>query len=135
MFLNRENTKIISYLDTNNFTDLKKSYLYLLEKNIKIGKNENKLLLKTLNQNNPELVKEKLIDIFTKFDVPFKKVSTSQERVKKHRKKIKDQGYKNLSLVLPAKEYDKLKSMKIRKNMTYSKLIIYLMSQEDLKSS
>lgn len=135
MFLNRENTKIVSHLDNHNFTDLKKSYLYLLENNIKIGKNENKSLLKTLDQDNPQIVKNKLIDIFTKFDVPLKFISISSERVKKHRKKIRDQGYKNLSLMLPAHEHDKLRSMKIRENMTYSELIIFLMSKSDTKLS
>jgi len=136
MFLNSENTKIIDYLNSNSLTNFADGYYKLLNTGKKIDKKELKILLKFVRYGQREELFEKLLEIFSKFEIDLvvghKKNTLSKSsnfRVKKHREKIKAKGYKNLSVQLPADEYQKLKDLKIKNHMTYQELIIFLINQ------
>lgn len=136
MFLNSENTKIIDYLKLNNLTNFADAYYDFLSTGQKLDKKELKILSKFVRNNSLEDLRKKFLEIFSIFEidvsVPVKKNTlsvSSNLRVKKHRDKIKSKGYKNLSLQLPPDEYQKLKDLKIKKQMTYQELIIFLINQ------
>ena len=136
MFLNSENIKIIEYLKLNSLINFADGYYKFLSTGTKLDKKELKILSKFVRNNQREDLLKKLLEIFSKFEidvtVQHKKntlPNSSNSRVKKHRDKIKAKGYKHLSLQLPPYEYQKLKDLKIKKQMTYSELIIFLINQ------
>jgi len=136
MFLNSENTKIIDYLKLNSLDNFSDAYYKLLSTGEKIDKKELKIISKFVRNNQREDLSKKLLEIFLKFEidvtVQYEKNTlpkSSLIRVKKHRENIKAKGYKNLSFQLPPDEYQKLKDLKIKKQMTYQELIIFLINQ------
>jgi len=136
MFLNSENTKIIEYLKLNSLTNFADGYYKFLSTGTKLDKKELNILSKFVRNMQREDLLKKLLEIFSKFKidvtVQHKKntlPNSSNLRVKKHRENIKSKGYKNLSVQLPADQYKKLKDLKIKKQMTYSELIIFLINQ------
>jgi hypothetical protein len=104
-----------------------------MSKGFRVPKKEMKILMKSVRLGEYENLYASLLELFNANGVKIK--LTSSDRVKKHREVRKSNGDKNVSLVLPALEYEKLKKMKIRKNMTYSELIVFLMSKADIKLS
>ena len=135
MFLNSENTKIIDYLKLNSLTNFEDGYYKILSTGKKIDKRDLKILSKFVKNNQCDKLLEKLLEIFSRFEIDLtfhhKKnmlLNSSNLRVKKHREKIKSKGYKNLSVQLPPGEYQKLKDLKIKKQMTYQELIIFLIN-------
>lgn len=136
MFLNSENTKIIDYLKLNSLTNFADAYQELLSTGKKIDKKELKIISKLVRNMQCEDLLKKLLEIFSRFGISvasdYEKNTlpkSSNDRVKKHREKIMAKGYKNLSLQLPPDQYQKLKDLKIKKQMTYSELIIFLINQ------
>ena len=132
MFLNSENTKIIKYLKLKNRYRFADAYLQFLGTGKKLDKSDIKILLKNIRSDNFLEFEKSLIDIFSRFKITVisdQQKSSSNLRVKKYRESIKAKGYKNLSLLLPPDDYQKLKKMKLSKNMTYSELISFLINQ------
>lgn len=136
MFLNSENTKIIEYLKLNSLPNFADGYYELLSTGTKLDKKELKILSKFVRNMQREDLLKKLLEIFSKFEIDVTPQheknmlpKSSLTRVKKHREKIKAKGYKNLSVQLPADQYKKLKDLKIKKQITYSELIIFLINQ------
>lgn len=138
MFMNSENTKLIDYLKLKNMYRYANAYLQFLGTGKKLDKKSIKILLKNIRSGDLVEFEKNMVDIFSKFEinvtVQHKKNTlpkSSSIRVKKHRENIKAKGYKNLSLELPADQYKKLKDLKIKKNMTYSELITFLISDKN----
>ena len=136
MFLNSENKKIVEFLKLKNMYRYANAYLQFLETGQKLDKFSTKNLLKSMRSNNLEKFEKTLLKIFLDLEIKIpsstdknKNIISSNFRVKKFREKIKEKGYKNISLVLPAAEYEKLKKLKLSKSMTYSELIIFLINQ------
>lgn len=136
MFINSQNTKIIDYLKLNSLLNFADAYYELLSAGHKIDKKELKIISKFVRSDNLDYLQKKLLEIFSRFQISVTLQhekntlpSSSFDRVKKHREKMKSKGYKNLSLQLPPDEYKKLKALKIKKQMTYQELIIFLINQ------
>ncbi len=136
MFLNSENTKIIEYLKLNGLTSFADAYYKLLVDDIKIDKKELKLMSKFVRNLQFDDLEKILLEIFSRFDIdvtPQHKKNTlsksSLTRVKKHRDYLKQKGYKNLSVNLSAEDFKKLKDLKLKKQMTHSQLISFLINQ------
>jgi len=132
MFLTSDNIKIIEYLKLKNMYRFADVYLQFLGTGEKLEKKELKILLKFVRFDSAADLRKKFIEIFSRLDIklssPVEK-SSSNLRVKKHRENVKAKGYKNLSLLLPPDDYQKLKKMKLSKKMTYSELISFLVNQ------
>ena len=131
MFLSPENTKIINYLKLKNMYRFADAYLQFLGTGKKLDKSDIKILLKNIRSNNFLEFEKNISNIFarSKIEVIKKVIRSSLSRVKKHREDLKAKGYKNLSLLLPPDDYQKLKKMKLLKKMTYSELISFLINQ------
>ncbi len=137
MFLNADNTKIINYLKSNNLMDYANSYHELLATGQKIDKKELKIILKFVRLDNSPGLSNKLLEIFKIFKIDFTDLSkkdtvsiSSNQRVKQYRKKLKDKGYKNISIFLSPADYKKLKTLRISENKPYSQIISYLLSDK-----
>jgi hypothetical protein len=138
MFLNAENTKLIEYLKLKNMYRYADAYFQFLDTGAKLDKSSMKILLKNIRSNDFAEFEKNILEIFSKFEIT---VTLQQEkntlpkssliRVKKHRDNIKAKGYKNISLQLSPDIYQKLKSLKLKNNMTYSELIDFLISKEN----
>jgi|Deesub1362A_J573_1020465.scaffolds.fasta_scaffold29361_2 hypothetical protein len=133
MFLNSENTKIIDYLNTNALTNFADGYLELLSAGKKIDKKELKIISRFVRDMQKEDLTKKLLDVFSRFEIDVtvqdkKNIlsKSSNSRVKKYREDIRSKGYKNLSLQLSPDDFQKLKHLKIKNQMTYAELIIFL---------
>ena len=138
MFLNSENKKIVEFLKLKNMYRYADAYLQFLETGKKLDKSITKNLSKSMRSDSLEKFEKTLLKIFLDFEIKIpsmtgknKNIVSSNFRVKKFREKIKEKGYKNISLVLPAAEYEKLKKLKLSKSMTYSELIIFLINQQN----
>jgi hypothetical protein len=133
MFLNAENTKLIEYLKLKNMYRYADAYFQFLDTGKKLDKFDLKILLKNIRSNDFAEFEKNILDIFSrsKIEVQKKVIRSSLFRVKKHRENIKAKGYKNISLQLPPDIYQKLKSLKLKNNMTYSELIDFLISKEN----
>jgi len=132
MFLNFENIKLIEYLKLKNMYRYADAYLQFLGTGGKLDKTNMKILLKNIRSNDFSEFEKNILEIFarSKIEVEKKVIRSSLPRVKKHRENIKAKGYKNISLQLPPDVYQKLKSLKIKNNMTYSDLISFLISDK-----
>jgi len=132
MFLSPENSKIINYLKLKNMYRFADAYLQFLGTGAKLDKSDIKILLKKIRSNDFLEFEKSLLEIFSRSKISViseVEKSSSNLRVKKHRENIKAKGYKNLSLLLPPDDYQKLKKMKLSKKMTYSELISFLINQ------
>ena len=132
MFLTSDNTKIIEYLKLKNMYRFADAYLQFLGTGKKLDKSDIKILLKNIRSSDFLEFEKSLFEIFSRFGITViseVQKSSSNLRVKKHRESIKAKGYKNLSLLLPPDDYQKLKKMKLSKKMTYSELISFLINQ------
>jgi len=135
MFLNSDNQKIVDYLKLNSLENFAEGYITFLGSGNKLLKSELKIILKSIRKKDKQFLTKKLLEIFKNFDISLpdeisKKEAvknSSTSRVKKHREINKLKGFKNLSLLLPPDEYQKLRELKIKKQMTYSELIIFLL--------
>ena len=136
MFLNSENTKLIEYLKLKNMYRYGDAYLHFLGTGKKLDKSNMKILLKNIRSNDFAEFEKNILEIFTrsKIEVEKKVIRSSLPRVKKHRENIKAKGYKNISLQLPPDVYQNLKSLKLKKKMTYSELISFLIDKNALNS-
>jgi hypothetical protein len=136
MFLNSENTKIIDYLKRKNMYRYADAYLKFLVTGQKLDKHELKKISKLVRFDDASELQKIFDAIFLQFKIevntPVEKKeekSSSNLRVKKYRDSLRSKDYKNLSVLLPASEYQKLKKMKLSKKMTYAELIIFLINQ------
>lgn len=133
MYLNSDQTKINNFLLNENKKDISDSFCELISKGFKISIKDIKSLLKFVRFEKPEELSKKLLELFEQSGISIKLNSTN--RVKKHREHVKAKGYKILSFSLSPADYEKLKTMKNIRNMTYSELIVFLMSHTNEKSS
>jgi len=138
MFLNSDNKKVVSYLESKELSQYKKIFLELLADDKKIDKKDLKILIKNIRHDLEEKVKEILSDIFLKNKIDFTAISKKSvndksvnDRVKKFREKNKERGFKNLSFYISPIDYEILQKIKIKKNMTYSELISFLLNSEN----
>ena len=128
MELNHKNKKIIEYFKLKNMYRFADAYLQFLGTGKKLTNQHLKILLANIDANNFSEFEKNILEIFSKFEIQL--TSSSLVRVKKHRENIKAKGYKNISLQLPPDIYQKLKSLKLKNNMTYSDLISFLISDK-----
>jgi len=133
MFLNAENTKLIEYLKLKNMYRYADAYLQFLGTGKKLDRSDLKILLKNIRSKDFAEFEKNIFEIFARYKIEVQKkvIRSSLIRVKKHRENIKAKGYKNISLQLPPDIYQKLKSLKLKNNMTYSELIDFLISKEN----
>jgi len=133
MFLNSDNKKIVSYLESKELFKYKKVFLEFLYQDKKIDKKDLKILLKNMRSDFEEKVKENLLEIFSKNKISSRGVEKKsvKQRVKKFREKNKENGLKNISFFLSGEDYEKIKNMKREKNMTYSELISFLLNSQN----
>jgi macrodomain Ter protein organizer (MatP/YcbG family) len=138
MALNIMHQRILEYLEINISLDFANRYNDFLSTGKKIDRNKLKVLAKFVKSKNTISLEKELLSIFSPIEteinvtVQDKKntlLKSSFERVKKHRNNLKQKGYKNLSINLSAEDFKKLKVMKLKKQMTHSQFISFLINQ------
>lgn len=132
MKLNHKNKQIVEYLKLKNKYFFADKYLQFLNTGKKFSNQHLKILLSDISSNDFLEFEKNILEIFSlyKIDVNKKLPSSTSARVKKHREDIKAKGYKNISLQLPPDIYQNLKTLKLKKQMTYSQLISFLVSTQ-----
>jgi len=132
MILNHKNKKIIEYFKLKNMYRYEAAYLQFLGTGKKLTNQHFKILLVNIEANNFLEFEKNIFEIFSLFKIEL--TSSSLDRVKKHRSNLKKRGFKNISISLPGTEYDKLKKLKVKNNMTYSELISFLIDKNALNA-
>jgi len=139
------NQRILEYVELYISLSLANNYNAFLRAGKKVDRNKLKFLGKLVKSKSTDLLEKNILEILSPVvDVPIievlkkcdftgvkKNVSniSSSFRVKKYRDSIKKKGYKNLSLQLPSDVFKDLKTLKLKKQMTYSELISFLINQ------
>ncbi len=128
MKLNYQNASIYNFLIENKKLKLSRLFLKLFENDIKVNKKELKELFRIVGKRELEELELKLLNILDRCKIDT--IEKSTVRVKKYRDNIRAKGYKNLSIQIPPGEYEKLRKMKIKNNMNYTDLIIFLINNQ-----
>jgi hypothetical protein len=128
--------KIIKYLNAMGLNELKNSFIKYLDDGFLLSAADIEKMLKFIKYKDVENLSQKLLEILSDLKnnvtLQHKKNTLSKSsltRVKKHRNNLKQKGYKNLSVNLSAEDTKKLKDLKLKKQMTHSQLISFLINQ------
>jgi biotin operon repressor len=128
--------KIIKYLNAMGLNELKNSFVKYLADGFLLSAADIEKMLKFIKYKDVENLSQKLLEILSDLKnnvtLQHKKntlLKSSLTRVKKHRNSLKQKGYKNLSVNLSAEDTKKLKDLKLKKQMTHSQLISFLINQ------
>lgn len=121
--------KIFKYINAMNLSEIEEKLKNYLQSGSNLSNDNFEKLLKMIKFKDHDNFIIELLKIIDDDNFASNKKSSSNLRVKKYRNNLKQKGYKNLSLNLSEDDYKKLKILKIKKQMTYSQIISFLLNQ------